>query len=90
MFEDDRGDSLSEADKTKVVLQVDYFISLIEQRYDIKFQEIVEAVRWAREHRENMKTIGKVGIMTLIGVLVTAMLTAVWHGAVGLINGGKK
>lgn len=73
----------------RVAIQVDYFIAQVERRYGVSVNEMVETIKWAREHRSTMQQIGRAGVLTIVGILITAALAAIWAGIIDTIQHGR-
>ena len=71
---------LSDEDKTRVTLQVDHFIEILAIRYGLHPNDVVDAVKWVREHRTLDEKIKASGIVALIGIIVGALVLALWEG----------
>jgi hypothetical protein len=74
-------DGLSDADRLKVAAMVDYFVDILSKRYNTKPDEVVDAVRWYKEHREFMGRFKQAGLFSVISLMVSAALFAIWESA---------
>ena len=77
---------LSEEEKVRVAYQVDYFMDLIAKKYSINHDEVIEALRWVKERKDFSDKFKSTGLTTLLGVLVTAILFALWEGLKTLLG----
>lgn len=77
---------LSEEEKVRVAYQVDYFMDLIAKKYSINHDEVIEALRWVKERKDFSDKFKSTGLTTLLGVLVTAILFAMWEGLKTLLG----
>jgi hypothetical protein len=80
---------LSEKEKAHVVLQVDHFIEILSRRYGIEPNEVVDAVRWVGSHKNIEGKIQMGATLSIIAVLVSAILLAMWEGITHMIRGNK-
>lgn len=80
---------LSEDEKVKVAAQVDYFLELMSQRYDVKPAEMLTLVQEMRERKAFYDRVKATGLASLIGLVVTAIVLAVWEGLKSLIAQGR-
>lgn len=71
---------ISDEDRAKVALQVDAFIEILARRYGLQPNEVVDAVRWVQHHKEFVSSMKKGGLLSLFGVMVSAMLMTFWEG----------
>lgn len=71
---------LDDEDRMRVAAQVDRFIEVLSARYGVQPGEIVEAVRWVREHRAYLDRVRNASTIALIGALVSASALALWEG----------
>jgi len=79
---------LTDDERKRVVAQVDYFVELVGRRYDVKPDEILEAVKWVREKKAFNDRVKSTGLVSLIGLLVTAISLAVWEGVRAMVGRG--
>ncbi len=77
---------LSEEEKLKVMLQVDHFVEIIEERSGLTFAEVVEVIKWSRNHKSFFDKLSTYSALTVIGILISALLYAVWKGIVNSIH----
>lgn len=77
---------LTEEERRKVVAQVETFVELIIKRYDVKPEEVLEAVKWVREKKAFNDRVKSTGLVSLIGLLVTAITLAVWEGVKAMVG----
>jgi hypothetical protein len=71
---------LSEEERAKVVLQVDYFVDILSKRYGIEPNEIVEVVNQVREWKARNQRLTQAGYISLIGIIISAAMLAFWEG----------
>ena len=71
---------LSEEEKVRVAYQVDYFMEMIAKKYSIEHEEVIEALRWVRERKNFSDKVKSTGLTSLLGILVTAIMFALWEG----------
>lgn len=81
---------LPEEERRKVAAQVEYFIELVGRRYDVRPDEVIEAVKWVRERRELAGKMKQTGIMSIIGLILSAVSMAVWEGVKAMLAGGGR
>jgi hypothetical protein len=80
---------LSEEEKARVAAQVDYFLSLMAQRYDVKPSEMITLVQEMRERRAFYDRVKSTGLVSLVGLVATAIMLAIWEGLKSLISQGR-
>ena len=80
---------LSEEEKAKVAAQVDYFLSLMASRYDVKPAEMITLVQEMRDRKAFMDRVKATGLASLVGLVVTAIVLAVWEGLKSMVSGGR-
>ena len=81
---------LTPEQKLAAEAQVDYFTEVVLKRYGFNHNdlpEILDSLRWIKEHRSFMQRIQTGGTMSLIALLVTAIGSAIWQGAKVMIGG---
>lgn len=81
---------LPEEERRKVAAQVEYFIELVGRRYDVRPDEVIEAVKWVRERRELAGKMKQTGIMSIIGLILSAVFMAVREGVKAMLAGGGR
>jgi hypothetical protein len=77
---------LTEDERKKVAAQVEAFVELITRRYDVKPEEVLEAVKWVRERKAFSERVKSTGLVSLIGLLITAISLAVWEGVKAMVG----
>ena len=77
---------LTDDERKKVAAQVEAFVELITRRYDVKPEEVLEAVRWVRERKAFSEKVRSTGLVSLIGLLITAIALAVWEGVKAMVG----
>lgn len=73
---------LSDEEKVKILLQVDHFVDIIEERTGLSFSEAVEILKWAKQRKAFHDRLVEGGVLAAIGLLITALLYAVWKGVI--------
>lgn len=71
---------ISEDEKARLNLQADRLVELLSMRYGVDPQDVVEAVRWVKEHREWSGKFKLSAWIGLAGVLISSLLIALWEG----------
>jgi len=79
---------LTDDERRKVAAQVEAFVELITRRYDVKPEEVLEAVKWVRERKAFSERVKATGLVSLIGLLITAIGMAVWEGVKAMVSRG--
>ena len=79
---------LTEEERRKVAAQVEAFVELITKRYDVRPEEVLEAVKWVREKKAFNDRVKSTGLVSLIGLLITAVGLAVWEGVKAMVSRG--
>jgi hypothetical protein len=77
---------LTDDERKKVAAQVEAFVELITRRYDVKPEEVLEAVKWVRERKAFSERVRSTGLVSLIGLLITAIALAVWEGVKAMVS----
>lgn len=67
-------------------MQADAVIRVLAERYGLEPRQVIEAVRWVENHKEFVSSLKKGGILSLIGLLITATTLAIWEGLKALIR----
>lgn len=80
---------LSEEQKQLVEHQVEYFTSLMAKRYQVEPDEILEAVRYVRERKAFADKIKSTGLVSFIGLILSALTLAVWEGMKSFVRGER-
>jgi hypothetical protein len=71
---------LSPEERAKVHAQVEFFISVIERRYNMTANDVAEAVRWVGKARDRNARYAQAGAVSLIGMIATAGALSLWEG----------
>ena len=71
---------ISEDDRARVGMMTEMVIETISRRYGLTPQEAVDAIRWVHDHKEFVSKMKHSSVFTVVGVLVSAMLIAIWEG----------
>jgi len=82
-------DDLPDEAKIRVAAEVEYFISVLLRRYGLRetdIPEIMESLRWLREHRVFMQRVQQGSTMSVLALLVAAMGTTLWAGVKSLVS----
>jgi len=79
---------LTDDERRKVAAQVEAFVELITKRYDVRPEEVLEAVKWVREKKAFNDRVKSTGLVSLIGLLITAISLAVWEGVKAMVGRG--
>ncbi len=77
---------LSSEERARVNAQVDHFIELIQARYNVKVEDVIDAVRFVRAKREFDGRVRLAAFMSVIALVISALSAAVWEGAKTLLN----
>jgi hypothetical protein len=77
---------LTDDERKKVAAQVEAFVELITKRYDVRPEEVLEAVKWVREKKAFNDRVKSTGLVSLIGLLITAISLAVWEGVKAMVG----
>jgi hypothetical protein len=80
---------LSDDEQRRVVAQVDYFVELVARRYDVTPDEVLQAVKWVRERKAFSERVKATGLISLIGLLVSAVSLAMWEGLKAMVQRGN-
>lgn len=82
-------DHLTEEQKLLVEHQVAYFTQLMADRYRVEPDEILEAVKYVRDRKAFMERIKSTGLVSLIGLILSAVTLAVWEGMKSFVRGER-
>lgn len=82
--------TLPPEERMKVRAQVDHFVEVLENRYDITASEVIEAVKWVKERRDRAEKLSQAGAISLIGLIITAMAMSVVEGVKHWLSQGGK
>lgn len=80
---------LTEEERARVAAQVEFFMELVARKYDISPSEVVDAVKWVRERKEFADKVRAAGIVSLVGLLASAVALALWEGLRSMILKGQ-
>lgn len=67
----------------------DAVVDALARRYGVQPGDVVEAVRWVREHRDFVAKMKHSGFLTLSGIIISASLMAAWEGIKNYVRGDK-
>lgn len=70
-------------------MQVDLFVDLLAKRYGLEPREVVDAVRWVQAHKEYVARMKHGGMLSLVGIVITAAALAIWEGAKAFVRGDR-
>ncbi len=77
---------LNDDELRKVAAQVEYFVSLLADRYKVEPDEVIEAAKWVREHKEFLRKIKTTGVISILGLLVSSLAMAAWEGVKAMVS----
>jgi hypothetical protein len=83
-------DRLPEAERIELARQADAVLALLLRRHGVKDEEmpeLLEAIRWIREHRAFMQKLQLGGLLTTLSLLVTGLAAAIVEGVKSLMRG---
>ena len=80
---------LSDDEQRRVAAQVEAFVELLARKYDVRPDEVLEAVKWVRERKAFNDRVKSTGLVSLIGLLITAIALAVWEGVKAMVGRGN-
>jgi hypothetical protein len=84
---------LPEEAKNKVAAEVEYFTAILLRRYGLKeadIGEVMESLRWLKEHRQFMARVQQGSMMSILAMLVAAIATTLWAGIKSLVAMGPR
>ncbi len=84
--QDDVARRLNDDELRKIAAQVDYFVSLLADRYRVEPDEVIEAAKWVREHKEFLRKIKTTGVISILGLLVSSLAMAAWEGVKAMVS----
>lgn len=85
-------DRLPEDERLRLARDADVLLALLLKQHGVRQDEVpelLEAVRWVREHRAFLSKIQTGGMLTAMSLLVTALGAAVWEGIRSLLRGAQ-
>jgi hypothetical protein len=85
-------DQLPHEEQARVAAQVEYFLSVVLKRYGMNEADLSDAMVALREMREHKEFYGRIkagGTLSVIGLLLAALGSAVWQGIKILLTGGR-
>ena len=71
---------LNDEERAKVLAQVDYFVHILSERYDVSPHEVIDTIRWVRERKEFASKVKSTSAVSLLGILLSALALAIWEG----------
>lgn len=71
---------VSAEEKAKILMQVDHFVTIAEERSGLTFSEIVEILKWARSRKNFYEQLQTYSIFTVAAALLSALMLALWAG----------
>lgn len=77
---------LREEERVRAAVLADLVIERIADRYNIDAGEVVESLRWVREHREFVSQLKSGGIKSVISLLLMSAAVAIWEGIKSLVH----
>lgn len=81
---------MSDDERQRLNVQVDHFIDLLAKRYGLSPSDVVDAVQWVKAKKEMSARIKMSGAFSIIGIVVGALLLALWEGfRAAVLSGGK-
>ena len=80
---------LTDEEQRRVVAQVDYFVELVARKYDVTPDEVLQAVKWVRDRKAFSERVKSTGLVSLIGLLVSAVSLAMWEGLKAMVQRGN-
>ena len=87
--QEDLSRRLNDDELRRVAAQVDYFVSLLAERYKVQPDEVIEAAKWVREHKEFLRKIKTTGVLSILGLLVSSIAMAAWEGVKSMLTRGN-
>lgn len=72
--------NLSDDERVRVAVQADYLLEVLAKRYGIDASEVMDSLRWIREHREFVSQLKRGGLLSIISLLVAAAAMSLWEG----------
>jgi hypothetical protein len=80
-------DELTPQEVRHVVLQVDHFIDIMDKRYGVTPQDVVETVKWVQERRSFIARLQNGSFLTIVGMVLSALGYFVLKGFENLYRG---
>lgn len=68
---------------------VDYFVDQCSSRYGVDPHELGKTIVFVRVQRDAIGKIQTAGIVSIVGLLTSALLLSLWEGIKALITGHK-
>jgi hypothetical protein len=80
---------MNEHEQQEPGVVADAVLEIIADRYGITLPEIIAAVRWVEERKRNGERVSQAGVTTIIGVVSTALVLALWEGVKTILKVGR-
>lgn len=75
-----------DSDRVRAAIIADLVIERLGERFGISADEVVESLRWVREHREFVTQLKRGGLKSIVSLLLTAAAIAIWEGVKSLVH----
>lgn len=80
---------LTDEERRRLTLQVEFFVDLVARKYDVAPTEVMDAVRYVKERREFMAKMKSTGMVSLIGLVISAIAMTMWEGIKAALGRGN-
>ena len=81
---------IDDAERARIAAYADAVIEVLSARYGLEPKDVVDAVAWVREHRAFSARLKVSSVISLIGLLASALLMAIWQGLLYAITKADK
>ena len=71
---------LSDHDRIEIAAQLDHMIEVLSDRYGVEPHEVTDAVKWVQEKKQHDARMKHAALLAVIGVMVSAVMMALWEG----------
>lgn len=77
---------LSDEERARIGLQVDYFVEAMSRRYGLQPNEVIDAVRWVQQHRDFVSKLRHGGLLGILSTILLGVLLSIWEGIKAMIG----
>ena len=89
-MESHQNELLNDEEKASIASQGDFFLEVLQKRYGITPQEIIDVIRWAQERKAFAEKLKASSTLAFVGIIASAILMALWEGIKQLAVHGVK
>ena len=82
-------EQISREEMARIGMVADAVVDALAKRYGVQPADVVDAVKWVREHRDFVSKMKHSGFLTLSGIIISASIVAAWEGFKAYVRGDK-